>query len=148
MKALLPGERVLVVGTSTRGVPEEQKALISFFQSTSACPSLTTRPAPYVRPHRAQPRPGGFDWPTLAQQISQRFITSGQLDKVVRSPLTEPHRPVQRSPAARTRCRSRHHVVEKLSPWPGGRPGDAQVRQDACCCEVAGKRAGGLHKGK
>lgn len=85
---------MLVVGTSSDpGLcqKKDDKALISFFQKHICMPIPDYASRKLIWPGLIERNHGrvefDFDWPTLAQ-ISQHF-TSGQLDKVVSSLLTE-----------------------------------------------------------
>eukprot|EP00892_Ulva_mutabilis_P001805 jgi/Ulvmu1/11625/UM008_0029.1 len=94
MKQLKPGERVLVIGASSEPqlcAKKDEKALLGFFQKHICLPVPDYASRKLLLPglvarHGAQVDPD-FDWPTLAQ-ITEGY-TSGQLDQVVASILTE-----------------------------------------------------------
>ena len=94
MKALKPGDRVLVVGASSEPylcAKKDETALINFFQKHihMPLPDYASRQLIWpglLKKYDAPPQPD-FDWPTLAQ-ISQNY-SSGQLDQVMSSLLTE-----------------------------------------------------------
>lgn len=164
MKALLPGERVLVVGTSSDpGVcqKKDEKALVNFFQKHICMPIPDYASRKLIWPGLIERNQGrvefDFDWPTLAQ-ISQNF-TSGQLDKVVRSLLTQRRIDRFKIPSSANSLQITEFItwMEKLSPV--GLEADQAMRKftdktpamAALLGEAAGKEpkgAGAKSKGK
>ena len=94
MKALKPGERVLVIGATSEPqlcAKKDESALVNAFQKHihMPMPDYASRQILWpglVAKHGAAPD-ASFDWPTLAQ-ISANY-SSGQLDQVVASLLSE-----------------------------------------------------------
>jgi IQ and AAA domain-containing protein len=95
VKALEPGERVLVVGASSEPylcAKKDESALIGYFQKHLYVPLPDYAARQIIWPGLVAkyeaPVDTGFDWATLAQ-ISANY-SSGQLDKAVASLLSEP----------------------------------------------------------
>ena len=94
MKALKPGERVLLIGATSEPqlcAKKDESALVNAFQKHvhMPMPDYASRQILWpglVAKHGAAPD-ASFDWPTLAQ-ISANY-SSGQLDQVVASLLSE-----------------------------------------------------------
>jgi IQ and AAA domain-containing protein len=94
IKQLKPGERVLVIGASSEPylcTKKDEKALMNFFQKHICFPFPDYASRKLIWPGLVE-RHGGiapydFDWATLAQ-ITENY-TSGQLDQVARSILTQ-----------------------------------------------------------
>jgi SpoVK/Ycf46/Vps4 family AAA+-type ATPase len=94
MKQLKPGDRVLVVGSSSEPYlcsKKDEAALVAFFQKHihMPLPDYASRQIiwPGLLRKHGVPDLYDFDWPTLAQ-ISENY-SSGQLDLVVASLLSE-----------------------------------------------------------
>ena len=155
VKALKPGERVLVIGCSSEPylcAKKDEAALINFFQKHLFVPMPDYASRQIIWPELVQkhgaPADPTFDWATLAQ-ISADY-SSGQIGKVARSLLLPQQRLDRLKQGGRDSALQMHEFINWLALLePVSAETDEQLRKFADHTPArAALAAGDKKKGK